>query len=273
MIGVTGASGFIGAHLLAQLGNSGFSVDLRTLNKPDVLAEYLGAKDCRTIVHLAGPLPGDSNADGVSLELAQRVAGAVMSLDECHIIFSSSIRVHSREEGVFNVDSLVAPFDAYGLGKAAAETVFLGCADETHPVSILRISSVQGIGLNGCAQGLIGVFARQAAAGGPVTVMGTGDSVKDLVDVDSTLDAIGNCILQPPSESPYSQIIPVGSGRSTTVGELAEMIGNLSGANVVHIDTDPNDLSGYVDCESNGEDLQNMVESVWRAVKTEMGDS
>ena len=34
MIGVTGASGFIGAQLLDQLGNSGFQVDFRALDTP-----------------------------------------------------------------------------------------------------------------------------------------------------------------------------------------------------------------------------------------------
>jgi len=268
MIGVTGASGFIGAHLLTQLGDSGFSVDLRALDRPDVLAEYLQSMGCRTIVHLAGPLPGDANADEVATELAQRVAGAAMTLGGCHIIFSSSIRVHSRDEGVFGVDSAVTPFDAYGRGKASAETVFLGCADDEHPVSILRISSVQGVGVNGRAQGLISVFARQAANGGPVTVMGSGESVKDLVGVESVLDVLGNCILQPPSNS---EIIPVGSGRPTTVSDLAESLASLVDVGIVHIDADPNDLSGYVDCEGTSTDLQNMIESVWRAVESEMG--
>ncbi len=53
MIGVTGASGFIGAHLLAQLGDSGFSIDLRTLDTPDRLVDYLRKHDCNAIVHLA----------------------------------------------------------------------------------------------------------------------------------------------------------------------------------------------------------------------------
>ncbi len=268
MIGVTGASGFIGAHLLAQLGDSGFSIDLRALDTPDVLANFLREQGCQTIVHLAGPLPGDSNADIIATELAQRVAGAVMSLNECHIIFSSSIRVHSRDEGVFGVNSDVAPFDAYGSGKASAEDVFLDCADETHPVSILRISSVQGVGTNGRAQGLASVFARQAASGGPITVMGDGSSIKDLVGIHTVLDVIGDCILNPPSNS---QIVPVGSGQSTTVSELAAMVSQISGADVVHIDADPNDLSGYVDCEITDNDMQTMVETVWEAVESEMG--
>ena len=246
MIGVTGASGFIGAHLLAQLGNSGFQIDLRALDTPNKLSEYLREQGCRTIVHLAGPLPGDSNADAVALELAQRVAGAVSLLDRCHIIFASSIRVHPREEEVFGLDSVVAPFDPYGVGKAKSEDVFLGCADDAHPVTILRISSVQGVGVNGRAQGLVSVFARQAATGGPITVMGTGESIKDLVDITTVLDVIGNCILQPPSTS--SQIVPVGSGKPTTVGELAISLAEISGKDVVHIGADPNDLSGYVNC-------------------------
>ena len=204
MIGVTGASGFIGAHLLAQLGDAGFAVDLRALDTPDVLGAHLRENDCRTVVHLAGPLPGDRGADSVALELAQRVVGAASTLDQCHIIFASSIRVHSRDECVFGVDSAVAPFDSYGAGKAAAELVLLNCADDAHPVTVLRISSVQGVGVNGRAQGLISVFARQAASGGPITVMGAGDSIKDLVGIGTVLDMIGGCVLQPPSISPFS---------------------------------------------------------------------
>ena len=268
MIGVTGASGFIGAHLLAQLGDSGYSIDLRALDTPDALGDYLRGRGCQTIVHLAGPMPGDSNADTIATELAQRVAGAAKSLDECHIIFSSSIRVHSRDEGVFSFDSEVAPFDAYGVGKASGEEVFLGCADEAHPVSILRISSVQGVGTNGRAQGLASVFARQAASGGPITIMGDGSSIKDLVDIHTVLDGIGDCILNPPSDS---QVVTVGSGHPTTVGELAAIVSQISGAGVVHIDADPNDLSGYVDCESTNNDLQNMVETIWEAVESETG--
>jgi len=271
MIGVTGASGFIGSHLLAQLGDSGFSINLRTLDTPDVLADYLRDNDCRTIVHLAGPLPGDSNADVVATELAQRIAGAAMSLDQCHIIFSSTIRVHSREQGVFGIDSEVAPFDAYGLGKANAESVFLNCANASHPISILRVSSVQGVGVNGRAKGLLGVFARQAAMGGPITVMGDGNSVKDLVSINTVLDAIGGCVLYPPNTGPYSQIIPVGSGQGITVGEIAEAMCDISGVDIAHIEADPNDLSGYVDCDINDDNLQGMVENVWRAVETEMG--
>ena len=152
MIGVTGASGFIGAHLLAQLGDSGFGVNLRDMETPYVLAEYLREHDCRTIVHLAGPLPGDS--------------------------------------------------------------------------------------------------------------------IKDLVDIHTVLDVIGDCILKPPSDS---QIVAVGSGHPTTVGELATIVSRISGADVVHIDADPNDLSGYVDCEAADNDLQNMVETVWEAVESETG--
>ena len=270
MIGVTGASGFIGSHLLAQLGDAGFGIDLRALDTSDALAAHLRENDCQTIVHLAGPLPGDSKADSVALELAQRIVGATSILDSCHIIFASSIRVHSRDEEIFSVDSAVAPFDSYGTGKASAELVLLSIADDAHPVTVLRISSVQGVGVNGRAQGLIGVFARQAAYGGPITVMGTGESVKDLVNIETVLDVIGGCILQPPSAAPYSTIIPVGSGQSVTVSEVADAVRTCSGVDIVHIDADPNDLSGYVDVESVSSEWLDMVEIVWRAVKTEM---
>ena len=271
MIGVTGATGFIGGHLLTQLGDAGVGVDLRALDTPDALAAHLRENDCRTIVHLAGPLPGDSDANSIALGLAQRIVGAASILDDCHIIFASSIRVHSRDEGVFRVESAVAPFDSYGAGKAAAEMVLLSCADDSHPVSVLRISSVQGVSVNGRAQGLIGVFARQAASGGPITIMGTGDSVKDLVNIETVLDVIGDCILQPPSTPSHTAIIPVGSGQPVTVSEVAEAVRDCAGVDIVHIDADPNDLSGYVGVDSANGEWSNMVETVWGAVKTEMG--
>jgi hypothetical protein len=55
------------------------------------------------------------------------------------------------------------------------------------------------------------------------------------------------------------------------VSELAESLASLVDVGIVHIDADPNDLSGYVDCEGTNTDLQNMIESVWRAVESEMG--
>ena len=131
----------------------------------------------------------------------------------------------------------------------------------------MRIGSVEGVGVVGRGQGLGRVCARQGAQGGPVTVMGDGSSIKDLVGIHTVLDVIGDCILNPPSNS---QIVPVGSGQPTTVGELAAMVGQISGADVVHIDADPNDLSGYVDCEISDGDLQTMVETVWEAVESEM---
>ena len=49
------------------------------------------------------------------------------------------------------------------------------------------------------------------------------------------------------------------------------MVGRISGVDVVHIEVDPNDLSGYVNCESSDDDLQNMIETVWEAIESEMG--
>ena len=54
------------------------------------------------------------------------------------------------------------------------------------------------------------------------------------------------------------------------MSEVADAVRNCSGADIVHIEADPNDLSGYVDVESTDGDLMDMVETVWGAVKTEM---
>ena len=47
MIGVTGASGFIGAHLMTRLGPDGVSLDLRRLKSPEALAAVLRARGVR----------------------------------------------------------------------------------------------------------------------------------------------------------------------------------------------------------------------------------
>jgi hypothetical protein len=56
-----------------------------------------------------------------------------------------------------------------------------------------------------------------------------------------------------------------------TVSEVAEAVGDCASVDIVHIAADPNDLSGYVNSESAISGWSNMVETVWEAVKTEMG--
>ena len=245
MIGVTGASGFIGAHLMTRLGPDGVSLDLRRLKSPEALAAVLRARGVRAIVHLAGPLPGDEDVEADTLLLMARVLDAAAKLAHCHVIFASTIRVHAQDAGLFSDSPDVSPFDGYGRGKAAAEVLGMARAAEHHPLSILRIASVQGLDIHGKARGLTGVFARQAREGN-IRIMGAGDSVKDLVDVQCIIDAIGTCLARPPTEAPW-RIIPLGSGVGISVGEIAAAVRNISGAEIEHIEADPGDLSGVVD--------------------------
>jgi len=252
MIGVTGSTGFIGAHLMQRLGESAVSVDLHDIVDSSELERVLGTHGCNSLVHLASPLPKHGSGDQRGLEqeiagLAELCVEAVAGLEHCHLVLLSSVRVHPNGCAMFTSDALVQPIDGYGKGKARAEQVCTAAADEMHPVTILRPSSVQGVSLDGDVRGLIGVFAEQAAHDGEVRVMGDGTSTKDMLHVSDMVAAIVAALDAPPNRAGVVRVLPIGSGNGISVLELGQGVAARIGAVIRYMDAAPGDLSGVVD--------------------------
>ena len=146
---VTGGAGYIGSHVLKQLGETGASItivdNLSTGRKQSLLAGRLVVADCRNarqidsvfkqgkfdaVIHFAGsiqvaesvvdPLKYYENNTCGSLNIIQ----AAIDYEVDHFIFSSTAAVYGiPEEGACTESAPLAPINPYGESKKMTEDV------------------------------------------------------------------------------------------------------------------------------------------------------
>jgi nucleoside-diphosphate-sugar epimerase len=163
---VTGASGFVGSALCAELDSQGIQV-VRAVRKvrspldteigeigPDLQAQA-ALEGCDTVFHLAAVVHvmSRSNHPGLEDYRAVNVAGTLAIAKQAaeagvrHFVFVSSIKVLG-EEGHFSEDSNASPLDPYGISKLEAEKALLALAREsTMQITIVRPPLVYGPGV------------------------------------------------------------------------------------------------------------------------------
>jgi UDP-glucose 4-epimerase len=165
---VTGASGFVGRALVAELANVGHSVRAAMRQPADVFprsVEVVGVSDLtrplewrallknvETVVHLAGiahagPEIAEQAYDRVNRLATAELAGAAKA-GIGHLIFMSSIRAQSGPAsiGVLRETDTPRPSDAYGRSKLAAEDAVRASGV---PFTILRPVLIYGTGVKG----------------------------------------------------------------------------------------------------------------------------
>jgi nucleoside-diphosphate-sugar epimerase len=166
---VTGASGFIGRALVAELANAGHSVRAAMRQPADIFPRSVEViavsdltrpvewrpllRDIGTVVHLAGiayaePEIAEQVYDRVNRQATAELASAAKTNGIGHLIFMSSIRAQSgpASNRVLRETDAPRPTDAYGRSKLAAE-------DAVHaagvPFTILRPVLIYGPGVKG----------------------------------------------------------------------------------------------------------------------------
>lgn len=169
---VTGASGFIGRALIADLARRGFSIRaaardpiapaarVEPINLPDLATAFDAAPlvaGVDAVVHLAGlahagaDLP-ESRYIAINTEATRRLAIAARDAGVANFILMSSVRAQSGPSSAAVLTEASPPVrtDAYGRSKLAAETameeVFAGSATRT---VCLRPVLVYGPGVKG----------------------------------------------------------------------------------------------------------------------------
>jgi GDP-4-dehydro-6-deoxy-D-mannose reductase len=214
---VTGASGFVGGHLVAALEASGWSVvgcgthgqgdflpidvsDTESLRgaldvaKPDVvfhLAAQAAVPDA-----LVDPLATyDVNAIGTA-----RLLSAVRSYREdgnavSRIVFASSADVYGRrkpEEFPLREELAPRPNNPYGASKAAAEAILVGEA-RSFDLDVVIARAFNHIGPGQSERFAVASFAAQLAkiaeGGSRVMLVGNLDAKRDFLDVRDVVAA------------------------------------------------------------------------------------
>jgi nucleoside-diphosphate-sugar epimerase len=217
---VTGASGFVGGHLLAALALSAEARGLSRSALPswnfDSLRRALegaqGVVHAASVVHKPSTSPDEYtrfNVDGTRLLLA-----AARDVGVRRFVFISSIKVHGETpRGVIDHDTQRAPEAHYARTKAAAEDLVLEAGD-LRPI-VLRLCPVYGRGDKGNVRTMIRAISRRS-----FLIPGDGSTRKSIVHVST----VANVVRAVTERGEASGTFVVADRNAPSIRELADAI-------------------------------------------------
>jgi UDP-glucose 4-epimerase len=247
---VTGGAGFIGSHLVDRLvlDHSGEITVLDNLHRGRLnnLGQSLPkvnfvAGDIRNrallIEQMAGVdlvyhLAAQSNVLGAirdpDYSFETNVVGTYEVLKAAglagvkRVIFASSREVYGETASLpVSEGAPIAPINAYGASKAAGEMYCRSFAASGLEVVILRLANVYG---PRDRERVIPLFVKRALNGEPLTIFG-GSKILDFLWIDNLIEVLLRAAQCPCPDIPLN----IGSGKGTTLIELAERIRSLTG--------------------------------------------
>ena len=231
LVALTGATGFIGQHLLKGLSARGYrlrvllrrptmlpqgcaSVLIGDLAKPYNMSEALA--DVDAVIHSAGiphamsGLPEDDYRL-FNTEATLRFARAAERARVKRFVFLSSVRAQAgpTAEAVLTEDRAPEPTDAYGRSKLEAEK---GLAETGLDWAALRLALVYGPG----AQGNVARLVKLARSPYPLPLAGL-KARHSLLALDNLVEAVDRILMAPgPLKRPYIVADPM----PLTIGEI-----------------------------------------------------
>lgn len=241
---VTGAFGFLGLALLRRLVADGhetiaFGHPPRAAAAREVLpaaarlvegelldvAATVAAHRPEAVVHLAGgggPAKVEKDptlATRVNVLGTARLVEAARAAGARRVLFASTIQVYGvfRDLGrPFRESDGTAADDLYGALKEAAEQIVVGAGAGGIALRLANLYGA-GAGVDLGIHGAVERFARAAAAGGELTVYGSGAQTIDYVHVDDACAAFAAALTvdDPP------RVVNVGGGAPVSIGALA----------------------------------------------------
>lgn len=272
---VTGAAGFIGSHVAAELLKRGHSVvaldDLSGGFRENVpeggefvmmsctdaegLAELFTAHRFDYVFHLAAYA-----AEGLShfikrFNYTNNVIGSVNLINEAvkheikRFIFTSSIAVYGKNQLPMREDLVPMPEDSYGIAKYAVE-LDLKASHEMFGLDyvILRPHNVYGERQNtgDKYRNVIGIFMNQILKGEPLTIFGDGEQTRAF----SYVGDIGPLIAESATlAAAKNEIFNVGADTVYSVNTLAEAVNKAMGSNakIQHLEARNEVVDAYSD--------------------------
>lgn len=227
-VGVTGAHGFIGSHLCAELENLGARVvplNARSENFPEEAAQ------CSVIFHLAAQTSVPAAEQNPEADFESNVLPMVRLLERVRsstnpvrIVFASTATVIGMTDSLaIDQDQRPQPITMYDEHKWMAEQALAAITanGESEGVS-LRLTNVYGPGVksSGQGRGFASTVISRFLHGEPVTLYDDGAYLRDFVFVEDVVAAfLAAAEGWNPAWQPYYF---VGSGRGATLRQFAE---------------------------------------------------
>jgi UDP-glucose 4-epimerase len=254
MIGVFGANGFIGQHVVRRLAADGhevtaiarrFDADMdasgvRTVagDLRDRSAMRYALQGADTVVQLMGTSTPAQGISRSTQDIQDNVIPHVAFLQECvdvgvrrFVFISSGGAVYGpvpRDRAIPETHP-TNPISSHGVTKLMVEHFIRlhSHLDDLDHV-ILRVANPYGPGqVVKAGQGLIPALLDRHERGLPITVYGDGSAARDYVYIDDVVDAIVRAVQVPDHQQ---LTVNVGSGRRRTVLEVIRSLEQVAGA-------------------------------------------
>lgn len=279
---ITGASGFVGGHLIAEMEQRGLPVRGVTRSVVPSLVtvpsygpemawrEYLNGVDA--IVHLAARVHvmRETAADPLSvfreanveatINLARQAAEAGVR----RFIFVSSIKVNGErtEPGKpFTADDPPNPQDPYGVSKAEAEAALMALGQQTGlEITIIRPPLVYGPGVRGNFRSLI----KWAASGAP-SIFPLVKNKRSFIHTANLCNLLITVLDHP---NAVNRIFLASDGRDLSTHDLLMQLALASGRKTKGIPIPPTILRGLGILTGNRDTVQRVIDNLQVDIST-----
>ncbi len=254
---VTGGAGFLGSHLCERLVAAGHDVvcvdNFFTSQKSNV-AHLLSAPNFELIRHdiihplwlevdeiynLACPAsPGHYQYNPIKtmktsvmgainlLGMARRCRAKILQASTSEVY--GDPEVHPQPESYRGSVNPIGPRACYDEGKRAAETLFMDYHRHNGVnVRIVRIFNTYGPRMHPFDGRVVSNFIRQALAGEPITIFGSGNQTRSFCYRDDLVEAMIRMMNGPDS---FTGPVNIGNPGEFTIRELAELTLELTGS-------------------------------------------
>lgn len=239
---VTGAGGFVGAHLCAHLTERGYRVTAflgpdDTAAPPSARAVRADIADtgtleaamegCDGLIHAAGPPSAAASFADPAGYARVHVTGTAQAMRAANRtgtlrrIYISSAEIYGAPGGVVNEQTAPAPISPYGAAKLGAEWMARTMAREA-VLTILRPFSLYGRGMR--ATSVLGTILSQVRDQKPVRLASL-TPVRDYIHIADFTDLVERVL----THAAPPPILNASSGTGCSVGALARMVLALAG--------------------------------------------
>jgi UDP-glucose 4-epimerase len=257
---VTGGAGFIGSHLTERLLSDGHEVlvldnfstgkhsnlprsPALTLLQGDVADAQAAAeavRGCQAVFHLAAVASVQASVDDPVGTNRTNLAGTITLLEAAaragvkRVVYACSAAVYGdARELPISEATRTQPLTPYAIDKLAGEQ-YLAYWHARQAFSGLsfRFFNIFGPRQDPSSpySGVISIFADRVAARQPLTLYGDGKQTRDFVFVKDLVRILTDSLALPAASAEALPVINVGAGRSVSLLELADTLGQLAGS-------------------------------------------
>lgn len=254
---VTGGAGFIGRHLVSSFLKDGHSVtifdnfsnstrdslshlaninmnvvegDIR--NKEEIIKAIRGQD---IVIHLAAKISVRESIQNPQETMSVNVDGTMNVLEECkknkikNTILVSSAAVYGDTNSpniILSEESDTNPLSPYGKSKLIMEQKTDKFAVENKMNCIIfRIFNIYGSGQSDEYSGVITKFARNILSDKSLMIYGDGLQTRDFISIEDVVSIFCSALT---IFEKYGRIYNIGSGKSISIKELANLMLNIS---------------------------------------------